>query len=232
MSTIHRHSMVAMGATIAGLALLARTSAPLFAQTPTAAHGMEGMQDTGDTHGTHEMQAMMHDCQDMMEHMEHMMAMMQMSQMMPMTPGMATTGLVVPPVKGFAEGHEIRFIHTEASDPQVAQMLTDMMGSPVLVVASLAQVPAALANVYVFTNGLRGDGPFGFQPDVFDNPPGTESYHPLRAVNLATWRDGSSARELTSAAETKAAEATGELTIERSGAVVNMPFLTWPGGHR
>ena len=139
----------------------------------------------------------------------------------------------VPPVKGIAEGQEIRFIHTEASDPQVADMLTNMMGSPVLVVPSLAQAPEAmLATVYVFQNGVRGEGPFGFQPDVFDNPPGADGYRPLRAVHLVRWRDEASARVLRSAAEVREAQARGELTVERPGAVVNMPFLTWPGGQR
>ena len=79
----------------------------------------------------------------------------------------------IPPVKGYMKGKEVRFIHTEASDEKVAELLTDMMGSPVLVVPSLAQAPEVmLANVYVFTNGIRGVGPFKFQPDVFDNPPG------------------------------------------------------------
>lgn len=140
---------------------------------------------------------------------------------------------LVPPVKGYAEGREILFLHTEASAPQVAEMLTRMMGSPVLVVPSLAQAsPDMLATVYVFTNGVQGDGPMGFQPDVFDSPPGTDGYRPLRAVHLVTWTDPSRARELKAAAEVRAAEARGELTIERPGAVVNMPFLTWPGGQR
>ena len=140
---------------------------------------------------------------------------------------------VVPPVKGYTEGQEMRFLHTEASDPEVAQMLTTMMGSPVLVVPSLAQAPEAmLATVYVFTNGLRGDGPFGFQPDVFDHPPGTTGYTPLRAVNLVTWADERSARELKSASEVNDAERRGEINITRPGAVVNMPFVTWPGGQR
>jgi len=142
-------------------------------------------------------------------------------------------GPTVPPVKAYAEGQEIRFIHTEASDAKVAKLLTDMMQSPVLVVPSLAQAPAAmLANVYVFTNGVKGDGPFGFQPDVFDRPPGSEGYSPLRALHLVTWKDPQSARELKSVAEVKAAEAKGEVTIERPGVVVNMPILSWPGGRR
>jgi hypothetical protein len=93
--------------------------------------------------------------------------------------GMDAGGPVVPSVLGYAEGEEILFIHTEASDPAVADTLTQMMKSPVLVVPELAQVPeAALANVYVFTNGV--------QPR-------------------------------------------GELTVERPGAVVNMP-LRYPLG--
>ncbi len=143
----------------------------------------------------------------------------------------------VPPVTGYAEGEEIHFIHPEASDEQLAQALTQMMGgSPVLVVPALAEVPkSALAMVYAFTNGVVPEGavgPLGFQPDVFDNPPGTEGYSPLRAVNLVTWDESATPRVLTSAAEVQAAVEQGELTIEETEIVVNMPFLTWPGGQR
>ena len=139
----------------------------------------------------------------------------------------------VPPIKGYMEGKEIRFIHTEASDAKIAELLTDMMGSPVLAVPSLAQAPnATLSNVYVFTNGIRGEGPLGFQPDVFDNPPGTAGYSPLRALNLVTWKKEESARELKSAAEVKRAVNRAEVTGERPGVIINMPMLTWPGGRR
>jgi len=140
----------------------------------------------------------------------------------------------VPPVHGYTEGKDINFIHTEASDPKVADVLTRMMNSPVLVVPALAQAPAStLANVYVFTNGVKkGEGPFKFQADVFDRPPGTDGYSPLRAVNLLAWKNEGSARELKSVAEVRAAEVAGEITITRPGVVVNIPFLTWPGGRR
>lgn len=139
----------------------------------------------------------------------------------------------VPPVKAYTEGTAIKFIHTEASDPKVAALLTEMMGSPVLVVPSLAQAPKEmLADVYVFKNGIRSDGPFGFQPDVFAHPPGTESYRPLRSVNFVTWKNKTAARELRSAAEVKDAANRGEVAVENNGVVVNMPLLTWPGGRR
>lgn len=150
---------------------------------------------------------------------------------------MAADAPTVPPVTGYAEGEEILFIHTETSDADLAETLTEMMGgSPVLVVPALAEVPeSALANVYAFTNGVMAEGamgPLGFQPDVFDRPPGTDGYSPLRAVNLVTWEDDRDARVLRSAEEVLAAEEAGEVTIEQPGIVVNMPFLTWPGGHR
>ncbi len=139
----------------------------------------------------------------------------------------------VPAVKGYLDGHEILFIHTEASDPQVAQMLTRMMGSPVIVVRSLGQVPpSVLANVYVFQNGVKGEGPFGYQADVFDRPPTLEDYSPLRAVQVVKWTDETKARVLRSADDVRRAEARGDVTVERLGAVVNMPLLTWPGGQR
>lgn len=139
----------------------------------------------------------------------------------------------IPPVRGYLEGQEIQFIHTEASDTKVAEMLTRMMGSPVLVVPALAQAPEALlSTVYVFKNGVRGEGPFKFQPDVFDNPPGAPGYRPLRAVHLVTWKNERAARLLKSATEVKEAEAKGEVSIERPGVVVNMPLVTWPGGRR
>lgn len=149
------------------------------------------------------------------------------------TTQMGTGAIMVPPVKGYTEGKEISFIHTEASDAGITQMLTGMMGSPVLTVPSLAKAPAEmLANVYVFTNGIKGEGPLGFQPDVFDNPPGTNGYSPLRALIKVTWKDEKSSRLLKSAAAVKEAESKGEVKLEPAGVVINMPLLTWPGGQR
>lgn len=139
----------------------------------------------------------------------------------------------LPAGKAYADGKEIFFVHTEASDAGVAEKLTNMMKSPVMFVPSLSEVPqTSLANVYVFTNGIEGKGPFGFQSDVFDNPPGSDGYTPLRNLNVITWSEGVTARELTSATDVLAAEAAGELTIEQPGVVINMPFVVWDGGQR
>jgi hypothetical protein len=148
--------------------------------------------------------------------------------------GMDTKGVAsVPPGRAYLDGQEIYFIHTEVSDADVAKVLSSMMNSPVIYVPALSQVPAsALANVYVFKNGIKGMGPLGFQPDIFDNPPGSTGYSPLRRLTLITWKDTANTRELKSLAEIQSASSRGEITLEQTTVVINMPFITWPGGKR
>ena len=202
--------------------------------------GMQGMMGSVEAMpGMEAMPEMMQEMQSSMAGMQGMMAQMQAAGTpMPM-PDMPMEGMmmgdapVVPAGTAFSEGQEIRFIHTEVSDGDIAKLLTDMMGSPVLVVPALADVPAAaLAPVYVFTNGPEGMGPLGFQPDVFPSPPGSAGYTPLRTIHLVTWTDPSSARVLMASAEVEAALSAGELTEEVPGVIVNMPFITWPEGER
>jgi hypothetical protein len=160
-------------------------------------------------------------------------AMAEMESMAGMGVSLSTNDYA-PLVMAYYGGEEMFFIHTEASDEEVATMLTEMMNGPLVVlVPELAGAPdSMLAEMYAFTNGLEGHGPFGFQPDIFDSVPGDENYRPLRDVNLVEWNEGADARELRTVAELKAAEEKGEVTIMRPGIVVNMPVLVWKGGSR
>ncbi|MCA9902940.1 MAG: hypothetical protein KC547_03710 [Anaerolineae bacterium] len=159
--------------------------------------------------------------------------------MTPAMPGMLavdtafSTDDLAPLVQGIYEGEAVLFIHTEASDPDVANLLTDMMGPQVVTVPSLAEIPETLlGSVYVFTNGISGTGPMGFQPDLFDSIPGDLEYTPLRAISRVTWQDEQMPRQVNSVDELEAAEEAGEITLEPTGMVVNMPILVWPGGSR
>lgn len=139
----------------------------------------------------------------------------------------------IPAGLAYADGKEIYFTHTEASDEGIAQKLTDMMQSPVLYVPSLANVPqSSLAQVYVFENGVTGKGPLGFQPDVFNHPAGTEGYTPLRQIILVRWQEGVSTTLLKSEEEILLAKSSDQVTLTKTTIVVNMPFLVWDGGKR
>ena len=135
---------------------------------------------------------------------------------------------LAPLVRGIYEGDDVLFLHTEVSDESIAEILTEMMGPEVIVVPSLAEIPQELlGNVYVFTNGIVDGGPLGFQSDIFDSVPGDEGYTPLRQINLVTWNEDSDPQQLNSVNELFDAEDAGDLTIEASGIVVNMPILVW-----
>jgi hypothetical protein len=139
----------------------------------------------------------------------------------------------IPAGKAYANGEVIYFTHTEVSDKDIADLLTKMMKSPVIYVPALAQAPdSILANVYVFKNGLAGSGPLKFQADVFENTPDDTGYSPLRRIIFVTWAEGKTAKELKSAAEIQEQVAQNNVTLEKSGVVVNMPFITWKGGKR
>lgn len=141
-----------------------------------------------------------------------------------------------PPVAAYYDGEQIFFVHTETSDPEISAMLTAMMGSPVVTVPELAGTPeAALAPVYVFTNGVETEGargPLGFQPDVFDTVPGDPGYTPLRQLVKVTWARDADPELLTSEDQITEALDAGELSLQRTDVVVNAPLLTWPGGRR
>jgi len=139
----------------------------------------------------------------------------------------------VPAGKAFAEGKEVFFVHTEVSDQQIAETLTNMMKSPVFFVPALAKVPQeSTARVFVFENGIAGDGPLGFQQDVFDNPPGTAQYSPLRRIVLVKWVSNSTSEILKSVDSIEKAETHGDLLLTETGIIVNMPFMVWDGGKR
>lgn len=154
-----------------------------------------------------------------------------MDSMMEAVTGYSVDDLA-PLVRGLYDGEEVLFLHTETSDERVANLLTEMMGPEFIVVSSLAQIPQELlGNVYVFTNGIAGDGPLGFQLDIFDSIPGDEDYTPLRQLNRVSWTDDT-AYLLNNVPDLLNAEEAGEIEIEPSGIVINMPILVWGSDQR
>lgn len=140
--------------------------------------------------------------------------------------------LEIPLVMGYADGNEVFYITTETSDQGVSDHLTELLGFKVTYAPAIKNTPKdALAKIYEFTNGIKGSGPLGFQPNVADSQPGDPEYSPAWSVQHVTWTDESTARELTSEDEILAAQETGELTIEETGVVVNCPFIQWNGGN-
>jgi len=137
----------------------------------------------------------------------------------------------IPLLKGYENGNEIYFIATDVSDEKTAAFATNLTGFKINYAPALAQTPdSARDQAYAFTNGVAGDGPFGFQIPVVNAKPGDEGYSPLWQVNEVTWNDNATARELKSVQEITTAEQNGELSINDTDIVVNHPAIQWQNG--
>lgn len=131
-----------------------------------------------------------------------------------------------PVIGGYAHGREVNYLLQEISKPDVARLMTEKTGVQIPVVESLAQVPrSALADLYLFMNGISGPNPFGFQKNVIDSVPGEAGYSPLWLHTFVKWKDGVTPRELKSEEEILKASTDGEVTLEKTDLVINCPVL-------
>lgn len=164
----------------------------------------------------------------MMESMSSMMG--SMTGQMMFNPNAPIT---IPMIDGYYNGKKVFFIHTEVSDKGMADMMTGMVNFPTLHVPALKNISEEnFGKVYVFTNGIRGSGPYGggpfmFQIDIFDSIPQQEGYSQFRVPHLVTWNADTSQRVLTSEEDLLNSEANGELTIKKTDNVVNAPVIVW-----
>lgn len=142
----------------------------------------------------------------------------------------ASIPIDIPLIKGYENGNDVFFIGTDASDQNAADQLTEFTNFTVNVAPILSQTPeAARGQVYVFTNGINGTGPNGFQSPVLNAKPGDETYSPLMQVNMVTWNDQSAAKEVKSVQEIIDAEKNGTIAINKTGIIANHPAVQWEG---
>ncbi|MEX0657473.1 MAG: hypothetical protein WD154_08025 [Nitrosopumilaceae archaeon] len=141
--------------------------------------------------------------------------------------------ITIPMIDGYYKGERVYFIHTEISDENMAQMMSSMVNFPTLYVSDLENISQnELANVYVFTNGVPGMGPYGggpftYQIDIFDSIPDDENYSQFRVPHLVSWNNGMNPRVLTSVEQLMEAEKNGEVSIQPTQNVVNAPMIVW-----
>jgi hypothetical protein len=124
---------------------------------------------------------------------------------------------------GFApNGDIIYYIATDASKMDVAADL----GVVFVNKTSYTLNSRASSDLFVFTNGITGTGPMGFQASISSSNVGDESYSPLWRIQTATWSDDTSDPELlTSIEQLNSAVSKGMLQVKIAGVVVNCPFV-------
>src|ERR687897_624809 len=143
----------------------------------------------------------------------------------------ANVALDIPMMRGYENGHEIFFIATDASDNQTATQITNETGFKVNFAPIIAKTPeAARGQSYIFTNGIPGQGPFGFQLPVLNAKPGDQGYSPLLQLDMVEWNQDVPAKEIKSVQEIMSSQQNGSLTVTKTDTIVNHPAIKWEGG--
>ncbi|NHI02748.1 hypothetical protein DYY67_1824 [Candidatus Nitrosotalea sp. TS] len=139
--------------------------------------------------------------------------------------------VTIPLDKGSYNGQPVYYIMTDSSNSMEASQVSAKQNWKVQQSPLLAQAPQKLlSKMYVFTNGITGNGTQGYQNEVFSNIPSDSSYTPLSLIVQATWSPGRTPQLLNSTKDILAANATGALTLTVTDYVVNTPQMVWPGG--
>ena len=143
----------------------------------------------------------------------------------------ANVALDIPLMKGYENGNEVYFIATDASDNQTATQIANETGFKVNFAPIIAKTPeAARGQAYIFTNGIPGQGPFGFQLPVLNAKPGDQGYSPLLQLNMVEWNQDVAAKEIKSVQEIMSSQQNGSLTVTKTDTIVNHPAIKWEGG--
>ena len=119
------------------------------------------------------------------------------------------------------DGETVYYIATDASAPDVANDLG------VIHVPKISETIAtsASSDLYVFTNGLNGNGPLGFQASIGSSTVGDEFYSPLWRIQTVTWKNPNEAHFVPSIAALQNLANEKSLSTTLAGFVVNCPFV-------
>ena len=138
----------------------------------------------------------------------------------------------IPMHKGIYEGSQVLYIITDGSDEDYTKTLTEKQGWNVELATSISKVPEeALEQLFIFKNGIKGDGIYGFQDEVFSSTPSQESeYSALNSVIEVTWKQGQKEIVFESSDDIITAKENGRIEFNETGIVLNTPQIVWPEG--
>jgi|SRR6185437_7316278 hypothetical protein len=128
--------------------------------------------------------------------------------------------------KGYVDGRLAFFIATDSSDNQTAASINDSFGHRINFAPLLSSIPKLyIQQGYDFINGIKGEGPFGFQLPIASALPGDKYYSPLVQLNFIKWNKIANARLLKSSEEIGQAQRNNELQIIKTNIIINSPAV-------
>lgn len=139
--------------------------------------------------------------------------------------------VTIPMHDGFFAKGPVHYIITDASNKTLADKISEKQNWNVKFAPKLRWAPASSQDVaYAFTNGIKGDGIYGFQSEVFGVTPAQKEYTPLVSLVTVSWKAGQVPQILQSSDEILKAEKDSRLRLVKTNVTINAPQIVWPGG--
>lgn len=143
----------------------------------------------------------------------------------------STIPVQIPMHEGIVNGKMVYYIITDSSNSLVANTISDKQNWKVNVSPVLAHVPpTSFGNMFVFTNGITGNGTRGYQDDVLSFTPSDKQYSPLSKVVEASWNIGREPYTLNSTQAILDANMTGKIRLVVTDTIMNTPEIVWDNG--
>ncbi|TBR07754.1 MAG: hypothetical protein EPO62_07765 [Candidatus Nitrosotenuis sp.] len=138
----------------------------------------------------------------------------------------------IPMHLGFFAGGPVSYIITDSSNKTFGDKVTGKQNWSVEFSPRLAKAPASAQDtVYSFTNGIKGEGLYGYQNEIFSSSPSqSDLYSPLHSLITVSWKQGQKAQILNSAEAVLKAEKESRVKLVKTNVVINAPHVLWPGG--
>ena len=143
----------------------------------------------------------------------------------------STIPVQIPMHEGTVNGKTVYYIITDSSNNLVANTISDKQNWKVQISPVLAHVPVtSYGNIFIFTNGITGNGTRGYQDDVLSFTPVDKQYSPLSKVIEVSWNVGRGPFILNSTKTILDANMTGKIKLTVTDTILNTPEVIWDEG--
>ena len=108
----------------------------------------------------------------------------------------ANVPAIIPMHLGTFEGESVYYIITDTNDETYADYITEKQNWKVELAPPLVNTTKSVSDdVYIFKDGISGNGIYGFQDELFVSTPSQEDqYSALRTVTEVSWKSGQTAK--------------------------------------
>ena len=142
----------------------------------------------------------------------------------------ANVPVTIPMHKGIHNENKILYIITDASDKNYVNTISEKQEWNIQLSKSIKDIPENnFQKIFIFKNGIKGDGIFGFQNEIFSSTPEQSDYTALGSIIEVTWKPGQKEITFQSTFDVIDAEKSGRIKFNETNVIVNVPQIKWLG---